>query len=215
MSFDLDVINGYDSLNYERTFSDPSVSKIVNTEKNNQKIKVQFDAVGKHTVKLTVRDSYGKIAEISKDIDVLSILRPEIFVVPIATPWGNPMNFVVKSNQPIVNYQWDFADADTRTIQTDKIAHTYKKAGVYLVVLKVSGADGAMNEVSKNVFVGEKDYPVAGFNVIDASSNIQTQSDECPNVDATGTMIPAYRMDRYADFTVDPSLSVNTKGEKL
>jgi len=58
--------------------------------------------------------------------------------VPVATPWGNPMNFVVKTNQPILNYQWDFADKDTRTIQTDKIAHTYKKAGMYKVVLKVS-----------------------------------------------------------------------------
>ncbi len=88
-----------------------------------------------------------------KEIEVVSTLRPEIFAVPIATPWGNPMNFVVKSNQPIVNYQWDFADKDTRTIQTDKISHTYVKAGVYKVVLKVSGGDGMENEVSKNVFV--------------------------------------------------------------
>ncbi|MEI6672832.1 MAG: hypothetical protein WCL02_05935 [bacterium] len=35
------------------------------------------------------------------------------------------------------------------------------------------------NEVSKNVFVGEKNYPVAGFTVVDKTSNIQTQNDEC------------------------------------
>jgi PKD repeat protein len=138
VSSDLDKTNGYDTLAYERSFSDAAKTKIVTTENNNEKIKVQFDALGKHTVKLTVRDDYGKMTDISKDIEIKSILRPEIFVVPIATPWGNPMNFLVKSNQPIVNYQWDFADQDTRTIQTDKIAHTYKKSGIYKVVLKVN-----------------------------------------------------------------------------
>ena len=215
VSSDVDQTNGYDHLAYERSFSDPATTKIINTENNNEKIQVQFDAVGKHTVKLTARDDYGKMADISKDITVTSILRPEIFVVPIATPWGNPMNFVVKSNQPIVNYQWDFADKDTRTIQTDKIAHTYSKAGIYKVVLKVSWADGMENEVSKSVFVGEKNYPVAGFTILDKASNIQTQNDECADLESWNTMVPAYKIDRYSDFTVDPSLSVNTKGEKL
>lgn len=113
-------------------------SKIVNTENKNEKVKVQFDSVGKHTIKLTARDDFGKVAEIEKTIDVLSILRPEIYVAPVATPWGNPMNFVVKSNQPLLNYAWDFSDGDTRTIQTDKVAHTYNKAGVYKITLKVS-----------------------------------------------------------------------------
>jgi len=209
------MINGYDALVYERSFPDPNTAKIVDTEDNNTKIKVQFNAVGIHTIKLTVRDDYGKIADVQKDVEIKSILRPEIFVVPLATPWGNPMNFVVKSNQPIVNYQWDFADKDTRTVQSDRIAHTYTKAGVYKVILKVSGSDGMENEVSKNVFVGEKTYPVAAFTVIDQVSNIQTQNDECPNTESGSSMVPAYRIDRYAEFTVDPSLSVNTKGEKL
>jgi hypothetical protein len=39
------------------------------------------------------------------------------------------------------------------------------------------------NEVTKNVFVGEKNYPVVGFSVLDKTSNIQTQNDECPNVE--------------------------------
>ena len=66
------------------------------------------------------------------------------------------------------------------------------------------------NEVSKNVFVGEKNYPVAGYTVLDKTSNIQTQNEECPDVEGTG-MVPAYRIDRYQDFTLDPSASVNTK----
>ncbi len=215
VSSDLDKTNGYDSLVYERSFSDPATTKIVNAENNNEKIKVQFNSVGKHTIKLTARDNYGKLADISKDVEIKSTLRPEIFVAPIATSRGNPMNFVVKSNQSILNYQWDFADKDTRTIQTDKIAHTYQKSWIYKVVLKVSGADGMDNEVSKNVFVGEKTYPVAAYTVVDNASNILTQNDQCIDKQAWNTSVPAYRVDRYSDLTIDPSVSVNTKGEKV
>jgi PKD repeat protein len=93
------------------------------------------------------------VAEIDKEIEVNSTLRPEIFILPVATSWGNPINFLVKSNQDLVNYEWNFQDGDTRIIQADKITHTYKKANVYVVSLKVSGADGMTNEVSKTVFV--------------------------------------------------------------
>jgi len=37
--------------------------------------------------------------------------------------------------------------------------------------------------VSKNVFVGEKNYPVAAFSVLDKTSNTQTQNDECPDTE--------------------------------
>lgn len=178
-SSDIDKSRGFDTLTYEWSFSDPNNTRIVNTQQNNQMIKVQFDTIGTHKVKLTVRDGYGKLTEIEKEIKVISTLRPEIYVAPIATTRGNPMNFVVKSNQDIVNYQRDFADKDTRTIQTNKISHTYKQAGVYKVVLKVYGADSMENEISKTVFVGEKTYPVVGFTVLDTASNVQTQNDEC------------------------------------
>jgi hypothetical protein len=38
------------------------------------------------------------------------------------------------------------------------------------------------NEVTKNVFVGEKNYPVAAFTVVD-KTNILTQNDECVDLD--------------------------------
>jgi PKD repeat protein len=212
VSSDVDVTNGYDNLSYEWSFSEEAKTSIVNTESNNQKIKVQFDTLGTHTIKLVAKDDYGKQAEIVKDIVIASILRPEMFVVPIATPWGNPVNFVVKSNLPLVSYLWDFGDGSVSTIQTDKVTHTYKTSGIYKVVLKVSGADGMSNEVTKTVFIGDKDYPVGAFTVLDKASNILTQNESC--LDASGLTIPAYQIKRYDDFTMDPGLSVNTKGKK-
>ncbi len=215
VSSDIDVSNGNDSLSYERSFPETAKATIVNTENNNQKIKVQFDAIGTHTVKLTVKDSYGKISELNKDIKIISTLRPEMFIVPLATPWGNPVNFVIKSNQSVINYLRDFGDGETRTIQEAKATHTYKKASVFKVTLKVTGADGMDNTITKNVFIGEKNYPVAAFTVNDITNNILTQNESCWEATSWSQVFyPAYKIDRYKDFTLDPSLSANTKWEK-
>lgn len=215
VSSDIDRTNGFDKLSYEWFLWDASKAKLVSTENNNEKVRVQFDAVGTHTIKLVVKDDFGKIAEIEKNVEVKSTLRPEIFAAPIATPRGNPVNFVVKSNVPIVNYIWDFGDGDIRTVQSDRITHVYKTAGVFKVILKVSGADDMSNEVSKTVFIWEKDYPVGWFVVLDKTSNILTQNAECVQMVGGNELVaPAYQVERYRDITIDPSISVNTKGQK-
>lgn len=215
VSSDIDQTNGYDKLTYEWFLGDASKAKLVSAEENNEKVKVQFDALGVHTIKLVAKDEFGKLAEISKDVEVKSILRPEIYAVPVATQRGNPVNFVVKSNESIVNYIRDFGDGDTRTVQSDKISHTYKRSGVYKVLLKVSGAEGMTNEITKTVFIWEKESPVWWYVILDKTSNILTQNETCvQNVWGNELTYPAYQIDRYQDFTVDPSASVNTKWQK-
>jgi PKD repeat protein len=108
VSSDIDKTNGYDKLSYEWFLGDSGKAKLVSSENNNEKVKVQFDSIGVHTIKLVAKDEFGKLAEISKDVEVKSILRPEIFAVPVATQRGSPINFVVKSNESIINYIRDF-----------------------------------------------------------------------------------------------------------
>lgn len=215
LSSDIDKTNRFDTLSYERFLGDTSKARVVVAEQNNEKIRVQFDAVGKHSIKLVAKDDFGKQTEISKDLEIKSILRPEIYAIPIATQRGNPINFVVKSNQPIVNYIWDFGDGDTRTIQSEKISHVYKTAWVYTVTLKVSWANGSSNEVSKTVFVWEKGTPVWWYTVIDKFGNTLTQKETClQNIGGNEIFTPAYQVDRYKDITIDPSISVNSKWQK-
>ena len=210
---DIDKTKGFDHVSYEWQFVDNGARKIVDTQNNNEKVVVQFDSVGEHTVKLVATDDYGKIAEISKTIPVLSILRPSVTVTPLASPWGTPTTFSVTSNVPLVNYEWDFGDGDTRTIQSDTIVHTYKRSWVYKAVLRVSAADGTSNEVSTMVFVGEKNAPVAWFVVTTKDNTILTQNETCLSTDSGQQSVPAYEIERYQEFSLDPSLSVNTKGQ--
>ncbi len=216
ISSDMDKTNGVDSLEYQWNFPETAKVNIVSTEEKNGKIVAEFNDIGKFKYKLTVKDQYGKMSELEKEIEIKSILRPEIVATPIAMTRWNSMNFTVKTNKPILSYERDFGDNDKRTIQADSISHLYKKTGIYQVKLKVNGENETYNEVMKTVFVGEKDYPIAGFEVFDKSSIILTQNEICREGGAGSWFVehPAYQIDRYQEILVDPKISVNTKGEK-
>jgi PKD repeat protein len=110
ISTDIDKANNVDSLSYEWTFPEEAKVKIVSTDNNNGKVTAEFNAIGKFACKLSVKDDYGKLSEITRDIEVKSILRPEIIAAPQATTWNTPISFSVKSNLAIANYAWDFGD---------------------------------------------------------------------------------------------------------
>jgi len=74
-------------LSYSWTFPDDSKAVIVQTDNENEKVKVEFNAIGKFKVRLTVTDQYGRLAYIEKEVEVKSILRPEINISPLATWW--------------------------------------------------------------------------------------------------------------------------------
>jgi PKD repeat protein len=135
---DVDVDNKVDELSYEREFSSPNMTKITQSEELNKKVVVEFNEVGKQTIKLIVTDKYAKKATITKEIEIKSTLRPKIFSAPKATTWGDNVVFKVTSDKPIANYARDFGDQSERAIQTDSILHKYNQVGVYPVKLKVT-----------------------------------------------------------------------------
>lgn len=216
LSSDIDAVNNVDELIYQWSFSSPNAVQTISTEQNNKIVQVAFNETWKHKVKLTVQDKYGKVSEIEKEIQVDSILRPEIFVAPKAAVRGTNINFVVKTNQPIINYERDFGDSKKVTIQTNKVAHKYDQAGIYTVKLKVYGADGAENELEQLVFVGDNNVPVAAYAVTNKLAMTMRQNDICTETLASWSVVehPAYRIDRYADFRISMADSVNTKGQK-
>ena len=201
--------NKVDELTYEWEFSSPNATKIVESTDANKKVVVQFDEIGKHTIKLTATDKYGKKATISKEIEVKSTLRPKIFSAPKATTRGDNIVFKVTSDKPIANYAWDFGDQNERAVQTDVIQHRYDQVGIYTVKLKVTSDAGQENEISTMVFVGERQSPVPAFVVNDVDGkSVLTQNDTC--IDG-GKETPAYRVARYQKLIIDSSDSVNVE----
>jgi PKD repeat protein len=163
---DIDLENKNDNLEYKREFSNPNATKITSTEDNNKKIIVQFDEIGKHTITLTVTDMYGKVSKIEREVEVTSILRPELTVIPNAITRGRNVAFSVKTNKPIINYQWSFGDGESASNQLDNLTHIYQRIGIYNVSVMVSDSDGNNNNtITENVFIGETGLPIVAFRI--------------------------------------------------
>lgn len=206
-TLDDDVVNGFDSLTYDWKFSNPDNVVRERNESGSRRIVVSFEQPGDYQIQLTVRDRYGKVWELQKTINVKSGLRPIINPSKVATSRWEAINFDVQSNKAIVNYSRDFGDGETRTVQTNTINHTYNKAWIYNVKLVATDAAGDENEITKKIFIGEKNSPVWAYIITDQKGKILLQSDQCRNQ-------PAYRIDRQQQFKIDITDSVNIKGQK-
>ncbi len=211
-SSDIDVINGVDALEYEWLFSTEDIN-IVSTENDNEKMIVQFNKKGKHKITLRVTDKYWKSATISKEVDIQSVLRPEITAIPWAIEWTKAMRFESSVNKPVVNYNWKFWD--NKNNQGDSLVninHNYSSAWVYSVNLEVNSLDWDSNTVTERVFIWEVDYPIAAYRIKD-SRWFSIQATETCNISwiNENKVVEAYPIDRYSKFTINPWISVNTQ----
>lgn len=206
LSSDRDIINASDELRYQWSFSPESTVVVEEIIDGGKKVVASFNAPWIYQAKLLVQDSYGKVSEIIKDVEIESSLRPKIFLLPKATHWNVPITMIARSNKPLISYDWKFGDGDGESSTTSpKTTHSYDKVGNYRITLTVYGPDNETNTVTDTVFVGEKDNPIPAFIVKDGRSNIMKQSADCPEW-------PAYKVNRRQRITIDASGSINTKG---
>ena len=217
-STDIDASNWYDVLSYEWIFSNSDAKEITETEDDNKVITVIFNEKWKHKVTLKVTDNYWQTEEITKEINVESILRPELTINPKATIWWEPVLFKVQTNVPVINYEWDFGNwTPTRTTTDNKWEVKYDKVGSYNVKVKVIGENDDSNEVTEKVFIWEKDSPIIWYEVRDGSSHVIKQNDVCVVAESNWTWTAkydAFRVDRQASFTINTTQSVNAQGSK-
>ena len=207
---DIDVDNWVDSLEFEREFSTDNV-KILSTEGNNKKMVVQFNEKGTHTIRMVAIDQYWKFASVSKKVEVKSTLRPEIEIIPWPITWEETLQLKSSVNKPISNYSWDFWDG-TNPISSQKVTeiqHKYKSRWIYSVKLTVTSEDWEeSNTITEKGFIWEIDHPIVAYTVSDNKGFYIQSSEMCND---SWTMVEAYPVDRYAEITINPSKSVNTK----
>ncbi len=211
-SYDVDTANDNDALTYQRSFSNNDNVNIDETFDAGKRIKVSFKEKWTYKITLTVKDSYGKIAEASQDLNITSALRPRVTLSPISTQLGNSTTFIVKTNKLVANYEWDFGDGTKSAKQDDRVVHTYKKVWNYKVKLTATTAEWEKNDVYTTAFIGEANSPIPGFNVMNSRSEGLIPEGTC--TDPSGVSNPAYLIERYQDLTIDGSDSINVQGGK-
>ena len=211
-TYDEDVAQWVDTLKYGRSFSNPWVVTVDKTVETWEKIVVTFDEIGKHKVKLTVTDEYGKIEEVEKVIQVDSTLRPTLEANPVTAVWWDEIQFSSTANKEISWHQRDFGDGESTNTTTESTSkHQYDTSGVFPVKLSVATEDGEENSVTRNVFMWEKDTPVLAYEVRYGQDQFLSKQETC-NVD--GEEIPAYKVTREDQFQINLSESVNAKWQK-
>lgn len=210
-SNDVDVANGYDALQYEWKFSNQNNIQITKVENQNKKITVLFNEVWTHQVTLTVSDKYGKISELTKDVVVESTLRPQLTVRPKASVRKTYVTYSVKSNLPVLSYEWDFGDGSTpRVNQSNIMKHEYQKIWKYRITVKATDENGNTNTVYDTVYIGEKDSPIISYEIFNSQNIKLSENDKCE--DSEGVSHNAYRIDRQEPFSINTASSVNAQG---
>lgn len=211
-SFDEDVRTWSDELSYQRLFSNNEQVTIQRAiENDNSIIKVSFEQPWIYKVKLIVEDAFGERETIEKDIDIESTLRPELVISPQVWMWWSPVVFAAKANKSIAFYERDFGDGEKQQSKTPRVEHTYTKAWIYLLKLRVSTTDGEENTLIRQVFMGQKDMPVIWYQVKERGSTLLQPESSCPS----GTWSSAaYEVIRYENLQIDASLSRNAQWTK-
>lgn len=161
-----------DTLSYLWTFPDLPTS----TE---QKPLVQFLSTGNKEVTLTVTDSRGKQDSVTKTIKIDSILDVALFIggdpdkgeseVLAYQLQENPstgqkeatVRFIAKSSVAVA-YEINFGDGKKEIFApSTEIQHTYTKAATFSVKLTAFDATDEDNSITRNVYIGSGDAPVA------------------------------------------------------
>ncbi len=117
-----------------------------------------FNGEGEYNVKLRITDDTGQSAIVSKTIVAGG---PDVPVAVIDIPTtdgkyyvGKQLTFLgEKSNSPsgdITKYEWDFGDGSPKA-NTRTATHSYKTAGLYEVILKVTDETDKTGQAAKKI----------------------------------------------------------------
>jgi len=159
------------SRSYDPDYSDDGKLKyvwtiwgeIINLEQIDSKWAIgyyTFDSIGEHSVTLEVIDPDQMSSIKTSKVRINSILAVELFTFPrvIQREWF--IKFVASSEKAKL-FEWDFGDGERKSGTNNKIEHIYKKTWNFIAKLTVKDVDGNSNEVSKTVYVGDSNKPLA------------------------------------------------------
>ncbi len=128
-----------------------------------------YTQAGLYPVILTVKDDRGSTAVATVIIKVGNPPPKALFTVtatngfaPLtvqfdASASSDPASLL--SPQRIVRHEWDFGDGTSAVGQ--QVSHTYARAGVYTVTLRVFDEDGASDRAQKTIRVLDFSFPIS------------------------------------------------------
>lgn len=198
---------------------------------------VKFTAKGSFAVNLVVRTSdepdlesvpFEQLLEVDNILDVAwGEMKPSaVLKVAGATGTTNdqlpedintepvaPITFVFSSSQGI-GYDIDFGDGLTESGEMNQgeikqVIHNYTKTGKYSAQLSVFDPDDVENSISRKIFIGDSDSPIAIVTTLVDGSEVQPVDIELEDGQTVENVIV---VNRKENLTFDADKSMNTDG---
>lgn len=181
--------------------------KKISSSTDGAKVTIQYLKVGEYNVVLTVKDNQsGDLQKSDTASTILSI--NSVLDVELTTQGADAkhldgdgtvdVSFTAQSENATA-FEIDYGDSNTDF--TDSISnnqsifsHTYETAGVFYVTLKALDDDGNSNTITRRLYIGAGDTPIAVANVMADGEDIGFGSTLTGNVntvfsfDATGSV---------------------------
>lgn len=141
-----------------------------------------YSAAGTYSVKLTVTNSGGCTATVTKSLKVsplpvAAFNKPDVCLADASATFTDAST-IADNTTSSFTYLWNFGDANAtagnpNTSTLKNPSHKYTQAAVYQVTLTVTSASGCVSTITQS-FTVNGSIPVAAFSVVN-------QSDLCSN----------------------------------
>jgi PKD repeat protein len=146
---------------YRILFANPACHSNVASVLTTTEPSVSFPVSGTKFITLRAFDNHSWFSEETNSIAITGDQSPQIdFSVNGICTAGSSV-FTSQSPDNIQSYNWDFGDASSAA--TASPTHVYSTPGVFTAELEVSGSNGCVNSVSRDVTI--YDQPSADFTV--------------------------------------------------
>lgn len=205
--FILDASGSYDpdgneTLKYEWEVDGEKIT-LQQPQKGGARGLYRFDRAGERLVTVTVSDGTGNTVSADATVRVANTLSGAIQASPRVARVQSPVEIAV--NAPgAAFFLYDYGDGTKEQSGSGKVKHTYERAGIY--TLRVTLFDEANNEntLSRKVFIGNLDQPVA-------VSTVKLDGEELrPEPGVCGTQ--GYRAGRSDTLQFSSDESINRDG---
>jgi PKD repeat protein len=144
--------NSIGAAQYEWSFSNGKTSTVTTPT-------ITFDSTGTYTVTLIATNEYG-CKDTSQQEFTIHVPPKADFAVAVKACAMDSVQFINQSKLGL-QFEWDFGDGSKSNEENPK--HQYKASGQYTVTLKITGAGGCRDSITKTNIITINPKPVAGL----------------------------------------------------
>lgn len=168
-------------------------------------VKHTYGSTGEFEAHLLVKDAYGAETKINRPVQIKSLLDVDFNADRFAAPRGSNIQFQA-SSAGADSFFWDFNDGATDQTDVPTTAHTFERSGTYRVSVTAYDKNDNETTITKTVYIGDKDKPLAIMRILLNGQEYKVQPDIC-GIGRDGIVIT-----RNDDVFFDASLSLNNNG---